>query len=36
MFTRLEELVARAAKEGDILFVGTKKQASELIRQTGI
>ena len=36
MFTRLEELVARAAKEGYILFVGTKKQASELIRQTGI
>lgn len=36
MFTRLEELVVRAAKEGDILFVGTKKQASELIRQTGI
>ena len=36
MSQRLEDLVAKAASEGDILFVGTKKQASELVKQVGI
>lgn len=36
MSQKLEDLVAKAAKEGDILFVGTKKQASDLVKQVGI
>lgn len=36
MSQRLEDLVAKAAKEGDILFVGTKKQASELVKNIAI
>ena len=31
MSQRLEDLVAKAASEGDILFVGTKKQSKNVL-----